>query len=281
MGNGKTERPKQEVKPENDSVRYPRGSVPLIISLGEAFDIAGKLYEQAGGIASTDLLSQLLGNSASSSSFVKKVNALRTYGLIEQSGAEYLLTDIGGAIAAPQSPQSKATAKKESFLRVDVFARVFERHKGKLLPADEFLKNIIEQDCKIPKELSSDWVKYFKAAAQSADLLFTRADGKVKIMDSLIVRFPRTDTSVSAEMKEQFVEVEPSPSKTSNGMTPSMTGVQTETGHNTKIELSGRRYASFFIPDRLTPKDAQKLKSALKGFEAIIDSMMSDETEGI
>ena len=281
MGNGKTERPKQEVKQENDSVRYPRGSVPLIISLGEAFDIAGKLYEQAGGIASTDLLSQLLGNSASSSSFVKKVNALRTYGLIEQSGAEYLLTDIGGAIAAPQSPQSKATAKKESFLRVDVFARVFERHKGKLLPADEFLKNIIEQDCKIPKELSSDWVKYFKAAAQSADLLFTRADGKVQIMDSPIVRFPRTDTSVSAEMKEQFVEVEPSPSKTSNGMTPSMTGVQTETGHNTKIELSGRRYASFFIPDRLTPKDAQKLKSALKGFEAIIDSMMSDETEGI
>ena len=278
MGNWKIERPKQKM--ESASVRYPRGSVPLILSLGEAFEIAGKLYEQTGGIASPDMMSRVLENSASSSSFVKKVNALRTYGLIEQSGASYLLTEMGGAIAAPLDPQSKATAKKEAFLRVDVFAKVFERHKGKLLPADEFLKNIIEQDCKIPKELSVGWVRAFKAAADAAGLLYARGDGKVQIMDSPIVRYPRTDDpSIAEEVKEQSTAAEPPPRP--NNAAPSGMGSPVETGHNTKIELSGKRYASFSIPDRLTQKDAQKLKNALRGFEAIIDSMLSDETEGV
>jgi len=282
MGNEKTERPKQKMESASkDSVRYPRGSVPLILSLGDAFDLAGKLYEQTGGTASPDMMSRVLGNSVSSSSFVQKVNALRKYGLIEQSGTHYVLTDIGGAIAAPLEPQSKAAAKKDAFLRVDVFAKVFERHKGKLLPADEFLKNIIEQDCNIPKELSVDWVRDFKAAAQSADLFYTRGDGKVQIMDSPIVRYPRTDTAIPDEVKGQSIEAETPPNKSSNGIAPTMIGLSSDTGHNTKIELSGRRYASFFIPDRLTQKDAQKLKSALRGFEAIIDSMLSDETEGV
>lgn len=278
MGNEKMERIRQKMEPA--SIRHPRGSVPLILSLGEAFGIAEKIYKQTGGIASPDMMSQILGNSASSSSFVKKVNALRTYGLIDLSGTDYLLTEMGGAIAAPLDPHSRAAAKKDAFLRVDVFARVFERHKGKLLPADEFLKNIIEQDCKIPKELSPIWVRDFKAAAFATDLLYTRGDGKVQIMDSPIVRYPRTDAAISDEVKEQPpTEAVPSP-QPSNGVAPSM-GVTTETGHSTKIELSGRRYASFFIPDRLTQKDAQKLKSAIRGFEAIIDSMMSDESEGV
>ena len=44
------------------------------------------------------------------------------------------------------------------------------------------------------------------------------------------------------------------------------------------FELSKKRFALFFIPDSLTPKDAMKLKGALSGFAAIIDSMV-EETE--
>ena len=31
---------------------------------------------------------------------------------------------------------------------------LFNRHKGKLLTADEFLRNIMEQECSIPREVS-------------------------------------------------------------------------------------------------------------------------------
>jgi len=261
-----------------DSERYPRGSVPLVLSLEEAVEVARRLYENAGGLANADVMSRVIGNSASSSAYIKKVNALRTYGLIEQQGSDFVLTNIGGAIAAPTSPEAEAAAKRDVFLKVEVFAKVFERHKGKLLPADEFLKNLIEQECKIPKELSLKWVEMFKDAAAAIEILWRRPDGKIQIMDAPIMRYPRTHPP-EEEATQAPIEAAQPPSKSNNGVSRAFE--PSGTGHTTRIELSQRRLAVFSIPDRLTPRDAQKLKSALRGFDSIIDSMISDETEGV
>jgi hypothetical protein len=110
------------------------------------------------------------------------------------------------------------------------------------------------------------------------ELLFDRGDGKTQIMETPILRFPRIPP-VAIEPTEQRTDaIVPVKGVETQGTAGTVT-VQA-TGHTTRIELSNKRQAVFSIPDSLTKRDAQKLKSALRGFEAIIDSMISEETDG-
>lgn len=248
--------------------RMKWGSSPPYLGLAEALKLAQQIYEQAAGTASYDVFSRIAGNSTSSSSFTKKLAALKGFGLVkEDTKGRIELSDIGLAIAAPLSPDATAISKKEAFLRQRVFAQVFDRHKGKLLPADEFLKNIIEQEFKIPRELSDAWVAAFKDAARVAGLLHDREDGKTQILDSPLV--PNAPRPVPTR-------VETPPPSVNAAAVSSVVDTATS-GHTSRIEVSGRRIAIFSIPDHLSARDAKKLQSAIQGLSSIIDSMVSEE----
>jgi len=257
-----------------DGDRYKKGSFPPFVTFGDANTFAEKIYENGGGRASYDLLSQIFDNSIKSSSFTKKLAAIKWFGLVaEPTKGEVVLSDIGLAIAAPQSTNAASSAKKEAFLKIEPFAKIYERHKGKLLPADEFLKNIFEQDSGIPKDLSASWVSAFKEAIRTTGLLYDRGDQKTQIMESPTIALGRTSNvslaqlDTAAESKENTpVESQPAPGPSS-----------VPTGHSTTIALSGQRFAVFSIPDSLTTRDAQKLKSAISGLTAIIDSMVDEQ----
>lgn len=255
--------------------RFKPGSRPPHITLGEAFVLAGSIYEQGGGRASKDLMSKLTGNTSSSSSFVKKVNALKAYGLISEENGEFVLSNNGLTAVAPTDSHLAAAAKKASFQQIDIFNRIYERHKGKILPAEEFLKNILEQDCEIPRELTGEWITALKDGLKAAQLLYDRGDGKMQIMESPIVRFPRTVESVPSQPSPAPIEP-PSVSLDSPIAAPPQAF---QSGHTTRIELSGKRFALFSIPDVLTAGDAKKLKSAITGMTSIIDSMVQEDNQ--
>jgi hypothetical protein len=252
--------------------RMPRGSSPPHLKLSEAFALAVAIWEQGAGHCSFDVLSKITNNSTSSSSFLKKFNALKAYGLIEPSKSEVILTDNGRNVVAPASPLLEAAARKMAFLNIDVYAKVYERHRGKLMPADEFLRNIIEVDCGIPRELSETWVVYFKDAVNAAGLLFNRSDGKIQITEAPILPTPQLEAVTVPGPKlepQQAPKVVDEKSNQSINFNIS--------GHTTRIELSGKRFAVFAFPDSLTQRDAQKIKGALAGMGAIIDSMVEPE----
>jgi len=258
-----------------------RGSFPPYLGLAEGFDLARLIYEQGGGQASYDLMSRLTGNSSSSSNFVKKIGALKLYGLVAEQNGTVTLTDQGSAIVAPVSEDSDRLAKRASFLGVPTFAKLFERHKGKLLPADEFLRNILEQDISIPRELSADWVKAFKDAAKAAGLLFNRADGKVQILEAPLSEMERQGSR--GEIPEVSVALPASPQifDISSRAVPASAGTQispvSASGNNTRFELSDGRVAEFSIPFGINARDAKRLKGFLKGLEFIIDSAVVGE----
>jgi len=256
--------------------RFRKGSFPPFVTFAESISFAEKIYENGGGRGSYDLLSQIFNNSIKSSSFTKKLAAVKWYGMvIEPSKGDILLSDIGMAIAAPQSPSAASTARKEAFLKIEPFVKIYERHKGKLLPADEFLKNIFEQDSGIPKELSNGWVSAFKEAIRTSGLLHDRGDQKTQIMESAVVPLAVAVAS-GMEMKDKAALVQ----RSHSADLPMQVPVVQETapsGLNFNIGLSGGQTAKFFIPDKLTAKDIQKLKGALEGFVSVIDSLISEE----
>ncbi len=269
--------------PENKPERLKRGSFPPFLGLAEGFDLARKIYEQGGGQASYDLMSRLTGNSSSSSSFVKKIGALKLYGLVSEQNSTVTLTEQGNAISAPTSEDSDQLAKKASFLGVPTFTKLFERLKGKLLPADEFLRNILEQDIDIPQALSADWVKAFKDAAKTAGLLFNRADGKTQIletpgfeMEKQVGRIVEQEIPLPQPTSPQSVDISSKPIPIFAGTPISPVSAS---GNNTRFELSDGRIAEFSIPFGINARDAKRLKGFLKGLEFIIDSAIVGEEE--
>jgi len=253
--------------------RMPRGSNPPFILFSEALRLAQAIWENGGGQFTYDMLSRLTGNSSSSSSFIKKLNALKAYGLVNDSGNIVALTDQGRDAVAPISPSIEAAARKSCFLNIEVYSKLYERHKGKLLPADEFLKNIIEQECRIPKDLLDAWIPHFKDAAATAGLLFRRSDGKYQIAEEPIIA-PQSESGNGVEPSDHAEQAPTNPTKEDP---PISVPFVSSSGHTTKIELSSKRYAIFSFPDSLTARDAQKLKGALSGLSAIIDSMVDDQ----
>ncbi len=267
--------------PINKPERMKRGSFPPYLVLGEAFQLARDIYEQGGGQASVDLVSRLTGNSSSSSSFIKKTGALKLYGLISEQNGGFLLTEQGNAIAAPVSHEADATARKAAFLSVPAFAKLFERHKGKLLPADEFLRNILEQDIGVPRELSSEWVKAFKESAKATGLLFTRSDGKTQILEFPSFAADQTSSRIDSPdspTAQQTIAVS-GEDAAQKGIASAATQVQpiTVSGNRTRFELSDGQVAEFNIPFGISVSDAKRLKGFLKGLEIIIDSAVIGE----
>jgi hypothetical protein len=269
---------------ETKNERFKRGTYPPYVNLGEALSIVRSIYEQGGGQASYDVMSRITGNSSSSSSFLKKLAALKMYGLVTESNKIVFLTEQGTAIAAPTSEGTEAQARKAAFVNVDVFNKIYERHRGKLLPVDEFLKNIIEQDALIPRELSSSWAVSFKESARAAGLLFDRTDGKTQVLDS-----PLTPSVMQERPQESDQPIQSAPKTKSseptiqsgNGASPVPGLIVTSnalaaSGNITRLKLDDGRVAEFNVPFGITVKDAKRLKSYLKGLELIIDAAIDD-----
>ena len=164
--------------------------------------------------------------------------------------------------------------RKAAFLKIEPFVKIYERHKGKLLPADEFLRNILEQDAHVPKDLSASWVSSFKEAIRVAGLLYDRPDQKTQIMESAVIA-KTINVAASIPTQEDTVTVS-EPKETITECEPPSFGISAS-GHNTRIALSENRYAVFSIPDRLTKREAIKIKAAITGMSSIIDSLVEDD----
>ena len=172
---------KEESKAVSKRKRVPKGAAPPALSLDEAATIVTRFYEDAGGEASYDPLSTIMGNSSASSVFTKKMATLKNYGLVMDENRFVTLTGLGFRVAAPEDPIGRVEALKEAFLENEIFARAYERYKGRILPQDEYLVNAFASW--VPKELANDWMEKFKSSAGIAGLLEDR-NGKLQVRES-------------------------------------------------------------------------------------------------
>jgi hypothetical protein len=265
-------------KAHDKKARRPRGSFPPALSLADATSIITHLYENVGGDATYDTFAGVISNSPSSSTFVRKLGTLKNYGLVTDENRHIRLSDVGEAIVAPISPRQRAEALKRAFLNIEVFATLFDKYKGKLLPQDEFLTNVVSG--LVPKEFVDTWIDRFMQSAKAAGLIRDRGDGKLQVREMAAVDGPETLHGEGPKSEDRPSSMSPSasasPSPSEEGEGPMV-----PYGHVSKIKLSEGRQAVFSLPDRLTSRDAQKLKGALQGLATIIDSMTDEENDEV
>jgi hypothetical protein len=249
--------------------RKPRIAQPPYLQLRDAIRIAEQIYEQGAGVGDSNLLTKILNNSISSSSFTRKLQAMRLYKLTSSAAVPVELTETGITIVAPKDETSRGLALKTAAIGPEVFRRNYERFKGKLLPQDDFLRNTFIHDLQLPpnKVVADAWIDCFRSALDTAGLLMTRPDGKVQVLEG-----PQSPSE--AESKDQEEKIEP---KTPTSAQPKAEKpAEQGDGHTTRITLADGRLATVFIPDRLTQRDATRLKGALAGISAIIESMVEE-----
>ena len=256
------------------SGRRGYGTRPLVLTIPAAVAIMKEILKSGEPELSDSELAVKLGNSRTSSSFTRKAAALKAFSFLDEpEKGRFAVTSRGISVGSPRSWHDSTHAQKAALLSVVPFRKMFDQHKGRLLPADEFLRNLIEQDCAIPKDFSRQWVADFKVAAGSVGLLHDRGEGKTQLGETPSAPenpAPFLETAEASRSPDMpMVELPP----VSDQALPDAT---VDTGHTTKIRLSDNRFALFMIPDELSGQDTKKLKSALKGLDAIIDSLTEE-----
>ena len=102
-------------------------------------EVADAIHKNVGtGICSDHQLAPWLNMSSGSSTFRIRVAAAKVFGIVESvSAGKFRLTDLGGNLVDPVQADK---AKVDAFLHVALYKSLFDRHSGRVLPAQAGLE---------------------------------------------------------------------------------------------------------------------------------------------
>jgi hypothetical protein len=119
--------------PSEDKDARERSTIGFpYVPLDDAVSVAEAIQAKVGsGLISDDQLAPALDMSQKSSGYRTKLSAARLFGLIESGDGGIRLAELGKRIV--DAKQTRA-AKAEAFLRIPLYNRVYEEHKGSTIP---------------------------------------------------------------------------------------------------------------------------------------------------
>ncbi|MGD1044592.1 MAG: hypothetical protein ABR936_04575 [Bacteroidota bacterium] len=241
------------------------------ISFQEAIEIIKRVASSAGFQGDFDALSRVTGNTASSSTLLYKVYALKSFGLLTFQNKTYIITEIGQRISQPASIEEEITFVFEAFQKHEMLRKTWENYATKILPQPEYLANFFEKNFGIPQKLKLDWANYFTDAARYAGLLMDRETGGYQVLSNPSKadwldaqgKLKVPDNSISSKEKESKEKTPKSAFEFS----------EEHWGILNQRKISGDRKAIFAIPDELTQEDIDMVRVILKGIDAGLEGL--------
>jgi hypothetical protein len=162
-----------------------------------AAEVAAAIHGNVGhGTCSLPQLAAWMDSSVKSSSFRTLISAARLFGLIDSDNAEsYRLTDLGTRLADPK--QLKA-AQAEAFLRVPLFAALFEKYKHGVTPPSAALEREIAS-LGVSEKQKTRARQVFESSAQQTGF---RQHGPNRLVMPAVAIFPTTPQPAPAAEPE-------------------------------------------------------------------------------
>lgn len=255
--------------------KRPYKSRPPFVSLKYALDVIGQVYLKYAGSASRDSFSNIINNVLSSSSFQNKLNACKNYGLLKVEGNKISLTDLANKIVVPHNEEERAIARKEAFLKINVFQEVYDKFCGKMLDPN-YLPNYFEREVKVVSELKDKWSNSFIECGQAAGLLRARDNGKYVVLEGGEIS-PSKEAEMTGEIEDNIETpeiIDTKPVQKESLIIPTFE----EAGYNrSRVSLSDGKYAEFLIPECSKKKDAKKLKAHLESLRIAIEGNVDED----
>lgn len=124
--------------PVRSEMRFP------VYDLGACVIVAKAIHEKGGGSATDDHLAAFLGyKSAANGAFVNRIAAAKLFGLIEGGPSNRTITQLAQKILMPIRDSDPRQGLVEAFMRVPLYAAVYEEFRGKELPPTFGFKNAL------------------------------------------------------------------------------------------------------------------------------------------
>src|SRR3989441_2263453 len=186
---------------------FPRNSLKEALAVPRAIehDNAGKPYD-------TMLLAkQSLNTTPRSSSFEVLLTSSERYGLsVGSSRAKTIsLTATGDAIVASSDETIRAANIRRALLTPKVFEEFFTRYDGKILPSEEILKVVLEQEFQLPEPDVYECYEVLMKNIADYDLLIAYGESRTVYLGKLMKQAGMPQPPVVERTVEQPPEVQP------------------------------------------------------------------------
>ena len=241
--------------------RVRRKNRAIALGLADALKVVEQVNRQGGGAKiPKSSLAPMVKSKATSSLFDRKLSALRSYGLVDVSGDEVSLTQLGRAYAVPTSPEARAETTLQAFRRVSLFESLLNRYNGSPLPEiNEFFYNMVAETYDVPVNEAPKWVMEFIYGARHAGVLIAEAGQEIVLLLSP-VGTPSTDAEGENDMGTVVAEQQ-------------IGGVEVV---DVRI-LGGKMRLS--LPDEIAPSLLRKSIAAMKDALTIVENRLKRAEE--
>src|SRR5258708_2914992 len=133
--------------------------------LNSAIEIAQAIHNHVGlGDCEDDQLASWTKQSPKSSGYRMQLAAARMFGIMETVGGRYRLTDLGRAIVDPQRARD---GRVRAFLNVPLYAAVFDKYRGGVLPPTAAFERDI-QSLGVAEKMKDRARRYLERSAEQA-----------------------------------------------------------------------------------------------------------------
>jgi len=186
---------------------FPRNSLKEALAVPRAIehDNAGKPYD------TTLLAKQSFNTTPRSGSFGVLLTSSERYGLtVGSSRAKAIsLTAEGDAIVASSDESIRAANIRRALLTPKVFEEFFTRYDGKILPNEEIVKVVLEQEFQIPKPYVYECYEVLMKNIGDYDLLIAYGESRTLYLGKLMKQAGMPQPPVVEPTVEQPPEVQP------------------------------------------------------------------------
>lgn len=239
------------------------GMTAPYFDLDASIKVADAIQRNGGGTCTPDQLAHWLEYAGvRSGTYLTRVSsANKHFGLIDSQGDRLVVTERAHKIISPVMPDDAANAKIEAFLAAPLFNALYEEFRGRQLPPEIGLKNLLETKYKMVTDRAVAAVRIFFNSAQQAGIL--TADR------SRLVR-PATSAHAPAVKKPEEPVAPPEAERRKSGGGDGGSG-----GVHTAIVGLLRE-----LPPPGSPWSPAKKKRFLDAFKANIDFLYPDPEEG-
>ena len=186
---------------------FPRNSLKEALAVPRAIehDNASKRYDTAL------LAKKSFNTTPRSSSFEVLLTSSERYGLtVGSSRAKAIsLTATGDAIVASSDESIRAANIRRALLTPKVFEEFFTRYDGKILPSEEILKVVLEQEFQVPKPYVYECYEVLMKNIADYDLLIPFGDSRTVYLGKLMKQAGMPQPPVVEPTAEQPPVVQP------------------------------------------------------------------------
>jgi hypothetical protein len=192
---------------------YPRHAVDKALRIPKAI-----LDQNAGKSCTVIEAASFLGAKTAHGEFQVEVSSASKYGFLDRPEAGKVQpTDLARKILIPQTPDDEINGYREAILKAPTISDVYKHYRGENLPDEQFLKNTVVENYKVPAEKFLEFKRIFLDSLEVAQLLSRHGD-KTRVVD--VASEPPSSEEKSDRIKKLEKAAKPSVTDTCFVMQP-------------------------------------------------------------